>query len=165
MKKVIPFIILLIIAVFGYKYYQEKQINTVSSNNSPKQESEANPSTIPKTEQVSSYICFTTDEEGYEPYDKIMLGLDENERAIYAQYDNYGKINTSDLTFISQDFPTPGYPTYTLTYEASSQGLKFGEYTQTHSGIYDYLRFTNDDGEVFNFTNIPEYSYVSEPCL
>lgn len=114
----------------------------------------------------SSYICFDADEEGYGAFDKVMFALNENERAQYTQYENDGELRTIDLTFISKDIPEPGSPSYTLTYDISiEKGLVFGRYVQTHSGIYDYLEFTNSDGEVFNFTNIPDESYVSKSCL
>ena len=95
-----------------------------------------------------------------------MFALDKNERAQYIEYRNNGELRTVNLNFKSQDFPEPGFPTYTLIYDALLQnGKPFGQYIQTHSGIYDYLEFTNDDGEVFNFTNIPDESYVSASCL
>lgn len=138
--------------------YEYEQVNCLSLNDSPDDK-------ITKL-APSSYICFEADEEEYGAFNKVMLALDKNERAQYAQYKNNEELRTIDLAFVSKDIPDSGFATYTLTYDASLEnGLVFGRYAQTHSGIYDYLEFTNNDGEVFNFTNILDESYISQTCL
>ena len=106
------------------------------------------------------YLCFTSDDQNS---NKLMFGLDDKENALFAQYK--GQEDTIELNFVSKDFPNPGYPTYTLTYEEIVDGTVNGVYTQIHSGNYDYVEYTNNDGKVFNFTNILEESYVDNACL
>lgn len=116
--------------------------------------------------EINSYICFEADEEGYNALEKVMLALDTQERALFVEYDYEDRVYRNKLEFVSKNFPDPGFPKYELVYRAlTSQNTPYAELTQTHSGIYDYLEFINDDGEVFNFTNIPEESYISESCL
>jgi len=175
MKKILIIVVLIIVGVVGYTYtsQQQKPSEVVTEDvlmNDERyseivQDMVSNDAVSETQVSISKYICFKADEDGYGTFDKIMFSLDENERAVYSQYKNQDDIRTTDLEFISQDFPDPGFPTYTLTYDASFDGMKFGTYTQTHSGVYDYVEFINDDGEVFNFTNILDESYVSRPCL
>lgn len=108
----------------------------------------------------SRYICFTSDDQSS---GKLMFGLDNNDKPLFAQYK--GQEESIELGFVSKDIPSPGYPTYTLTYEEVIDGKVNGTYAQTHSGNYDYVEYTDSKGKVFNFTNIFEESYVNSSCL
>lgn len=108
----------------------------------------------------SKYICFNRNNQNS---NKLMFGLDDKENALFAQYKNQEDI--IELDFVSKDFPTPGYPTYTLTYKEIVGGKVNGTYVLTHSGNYDYVKYINNEGKIFNFTNIPKESYVNNSCL
>lgn len=150
----------MLLIIIGYVYFS-KEKNVTMPQGDVVTETIPGPVETIYDSQVDQYICFSSDNG---ELDTIMFALDKNDQALWAQYDN--REDVINLEFITGDSPNPGFPTYTLTYDALlSNGVKFGTFVQTHSGVYDYLEFTNDDGEVFTFTNISEKSYVSEMCL
>lgn len=164
MKKILIIILLVLLVVVGYRYLSPDTSNDIEVTNEERQDDLDNQ--IAKVLTPSFYICFNADDEEYGAFNRVMFALGNDQRAQYAQYENEGEVRTIDLSFISKDIPNPGFPNYTLTYDALFEdGFVFGRYVQTHSGIYDYLVFTNSDGETFNFTNVPQESYVSESCL
>lgn len=112
------------------------------------------------TKNPSEYICFTND-DGISK--DLMFGLDENEYAFLAQYS--GQKSNIELDFVSKEFITPGYPAYSLTYNEIMGGKINGTYTQTHSGLYDYIKYVGKNGSISNFTNILGKSYVKNSCL
>lgn len=155
--------IIILLAIVGYNYFTNNQqeidtqnIESFENINNLNQEDVDAKDTLP----ASRYICFTSDEQNS---NNLMFGLDDKGTALFAQYE--GQRNIIELDFVSSDFPTPGYSTYTLTYNEIVDGDINGTYVQTHSGNYDYLEYTDNEGKVYNFTNILEESYINNSCL
>lgn len=83
----------------------------------------------------------------------------ENEKATYVKYK--GQDETISLKFVKRTI-SKGVANYSEVYTESYRGKVNGSYVLTHSGNYDYVKYTRKkDGKVFNFT-INHTNTVSE---
>ena len=97
---------------------------------------------------VDHYICYKEDNSAAS---NLMIAFAENGRAIFAQYE--GQEGTLELVYMTEDEMTgAAYPTTEGHYDEWNGEAVIGHYILTHSGNWDYAKYTREkDGKVFKF--------------
>lgn len=110
------------------------------------------------------FICYDADKNP-----KLHLSVCfENNKAVYVKYQ--GQDKSIPLTFVKTNIQK-GVAAYSDVYSEKYRGKVTGTYVMTHSGNYDYVKYTRKkDGKVFNFTInhtetiSEEGNYRTTPC-
>jgi hypothetical protein len=76
-----------------------------------------------------------------------------------------GQTESIELIFTEKEIIEAGRAPYIMKYNEIIDGQVNGQYEFTHSGNWDYAKYTRKDGKVFNFTFMAEKSYQEDPCF
>ncbi|WP_420574946.1 hypothetical protein [Kordia sp.] len=113
------------------------------------------------------YICYKNDDK---PSMQLSIAFDSEGNAKFVKYK--GQKDSIPLQNIKEDFQSDGaYPTITQFYNEIYNGKKNGTYELTHSGNWDYAKYTREkDGEIFKFTidhemTVTGNGYRNRPCF
>ena len=113
------------------------------------------------------YICYTNDDKSGK---QLAIAFNAASNALYVKYE--GQKDSIPLENIKEDFQNGGaYPTITQFYDEMLNGKKNGTYELTHSGNWDYVKYTHAaDGKIFKYTinhdmTIVDGNYRETPCF
>lgn len=135
-------------------------LDTIVKNDSSALENELN--AIPH-----HYICYTHDDDTSL---QLFIAFNASSNALFVKYK--GQKDSIPLINVKEDFQNGGaYPTITQFYDEMLAGEKNGTYELTHSGNWDYAKYTRKkDGKIFRFTinhelTIQKDNYRLTPCF
>jgi len=108
------------------------------------------------------YVCYKNDDN---PNMVIWISYGDG-KAQQIKY-NQGS-SPMDLSFVEISMNNEGaYPTTRSIYKEVYEGQENGTYLLTHSGVWDYAKYTRkSDGKVYNFTIDHNFTpYSDAPCF
>lgn len=117
------------------------------------------------------FFCYKSEDK---PGLEISVCFDDaTGKAKYVKYK--GQAETIPLAFVTEEMEgdsTVAHPSINTIYNEQYKGVITGQYILTHSGIWDYVKYTRQkDGKVFNFTVDLDASHVNDstfrtvPCF
>lgn len=116
-----------------------------------------------KKRVIDHYICFKDNKKSSRI---IWVSYDHKNIAISIKYK--GQTQSIPLELTNEDYIKGGtHPTIIKHYDEIYNGLKNGSYSITHSGNWDYVKYTRaKDSKEFNFTiDHTANPYGKTPCF
>lgn len=111
---------------------------------------------------IDYYICF---KDNTKPSRVIWVSYNSKGIALSMKYK--GQQEAIKLAYLEEDFQAGGaHPTIVNHYNEIYKNKVNGSYSITHSGNWDYVKYTRLDGKIFNFTiDHNANPYGKEPCF